>query len=188
MTSTFCSIDRSTRQRRRAVGRSSRRRRQWIVGMRGERRDLIGSPPTQGHGQEDVLQLTRILGREQPEGTPLPGLKGWAPEAEQMSLGCELTRADSLPLAHLLHSLLGRALRGMRGHRHQIFPGGGPGCRLSGAMWSCRSRVVGADALGPEAGEWMQQATLAIRAQVPLDILRDTIQPFPSFSEIFASM
>jgi dihydrolipoamide dehydrogenase len=26
--------------------------------------------------------------------------------------------------------------------------------------------------------------TLAIRAQVPLDVLRDTIQPFPTFSEI----
>ena len=31
----------------------------------------------------------------------------------------------------------------------------------------------------------MQQATLAIRAQVPLDVLADTIQPFPSFSGIY---
>jgi pyruvate/2-oxoglutarate dehydrogenase complex dihydrolipoamide dehydrogenase (E3) component len=45
--------------------------------------------------------------------------------------------------------------------------------------------LVGAYALGPEAGEWLQQATLAIRAQVPLDVLRDTIQPFPTFSEIY---
>jgi dihydrolipoamide dehydrogenase len=46
-------------------------------------------------------------------------------------------------------------------------------------------RLVGAHALGPEAGEWLQQATLAIRARVPLEVLRDTIQPFPTFSEIF---
>jgi dihydrolipoamide dehydrogenase len=46
-------------------------------------------------------------------------------------------------------------------------------------------RIVGAHALGPEAGEWLQQATLAIRAKVPLDVLVDTIQPFPSFSEIY---
>ena len=46
-------------------------------------------------------------------------------------------------------------------------------------------RLTGAHALGPEAGEWLQQATLAIRARVPLSILRDTIQPFPTFSEIF---
>jgi pyruvate/2-oxoglutarate dehydrogenase complex dihydrolipoamide dehydrogenase (E3) component len=47
-------------------------------------------------------------------------------------------------------------------------------------------RLTGAYALGPEAGEWLQQATLAIRARVPLHVLRDTIQPFPTFSEIFA--
>ena len=46
-------------------------------------------------------------------------------------------------------------------------------------------RLTGAAALGPEAGEWMQQATLAIRARVPLEVLRDVIQPFPTFSEIF---
>jgi dihydrolipoamide dehydrogenase len=48
-------------------------------------------------------------------------------------------------------------------------------------------RLVGAYALGPEAGEWLQQATLAIRAQVRLDLMRDTIQPFPTFSEIYVA-
>jgi pyruvate/2-oxoglutarate dehydrogenase complex dihydrolipoamide dehydrogenase (E3) component len=47
-------------------------------------------------------------------------------------------------------------------------------------------RLTGAHALGPEAGEWMQQVTLAIRAQVPLAVLRDVIQPFPTFSQIIA--
>jgi pyruvate/2-oxoglutarate dehydrogenase complex dihydrolipoamide dehydrogenase (E3) component len=46
-------------------------------------------------------------------------------------------------------------------------------------------RLIGAYALGPEAGEWLQQATLAIRARVPLGVLHDTIQPFPTFSEIY---
>jgi pyruvate/2-oxoglutarate dehydrogenase complex dihydrolipoamide dehydrogenase (E3) component len=46
-------------------------------------------------------------------------------------------------------------------------------------------RLTGAYGLGPEAGEWLQQATLAIRARVPLDVLTDTIQPFPTFSEIY---
>jgi dihydrolipoamide dehydrogenase len=48
-------------------------------------------------------------------------------------------------------------------------------------------RLVGAYALGPEAGEWLQQATLAIRAQVPIAVLRDVIQPFPTFSEIYVA-
>ena len=48
-------------------------------------------------------------------------------------------------------------------------------------------RVTGAYALGPEAGEWLQQATLAVRGHLPLDVLRDTIQPFPTFSEIYVA-
>src|SRR5204863_8016256 len=46
-------------------------------------------------------------------------------------------------------------------------------------------RLTGAYALGPEAGEWLQQATLAIRARVPLEVMNDVIQPFPTFSEVF---
>ena len=45
--------------------------------------------------------------------------------------------------------------------------------------------LTGAYGVGPEAGEWMQQATVAIRARVPLTVLSDTIQPFPTFSEAF---
>ena len=48
-------------------------------------------------------------------------------------------------------------------------------------------RLTGAYALGPEAGKWLQQATLAIRADVPLAVLRDVIQPFPTFSEIYVA-
>ena len=48
-------------------------------------------------------------------------------------------------------------------------------------------RLTGAYALGPEAGEWLQQATIAIRAHVPLEVLTDTIQPFPTFSEIYVA-
>ena len=46
-------------------------------------------------------------------------------------------------------------------------------------------RITGAYALGPDAGEWLQQATVAIRAGVPLEVMNDTIQPFPTFSEIY---
>ena len=46
-------------------------------------------------------------------------------------------------------------------------------------------RLTGAYTLGPEAGEWLRQATLAIRAHVPVEVLGDTIQPFPSFSGIY---
>jgi pyruvate/2-oxoglutarate dehydrogenase complex dihydrolipoamide dehydrogenase (E3) component len=55
------------------------------------------------------------------------------------------------------------------------------------ALLSDGERLTGAYALGPEAGEWLQQAALAIRAQIPLDVLIDTIQPFPMFSEIYVA-
>ena len=47
-----------------------------------------------------------------------------------------------------------------------------------------RKVVVGAVAVGPEAGEWIGQLNLAVRAEVPVATLRDTIQPFPTFSEV----
>jgi pyruvate/2-oxoglutarate dehydrogenase complex dihydrolipoamide dehydrogenase (E3) component len=46
-----------------------------------------------------------------------------------------------------------------------------------------RRVLVGAVAVGPEAGEWLEQLTLAIRAKVPVDVLLDTIKPYPTFSE-----
>jgi pyruvate/2-oxoglutarate dehydrogenase complex dihydrolipoamide dehydrogenase (E3) component len=47
-----------------------------------------------------------------------------------------------------------------------------------------RQRVlVGAVCVGPQAAEWLGQFTLAIRAEVPIDTLLDTIQPYPTFSE-----
>ena len=46
-----------------------------------------------------------------------------------------------------------------------------------------RSVLVGAVAVGPEAGEWLGQLTLAVRAEAPIEVLLDTIQPYPTFSE-----
>jgi len=49
--------------------------------------------------------------------------------------------------------------------------------------------IVGALAVGPEAGEWIGQLTLAVRARIPLETLLDTIQPYPTFSEaIFSAL
>ncbi|MBV8065880.1 MAG: NAD(P)/FAD-dependent oxidoreductase [Actinobacteria bacterium] len=47
-----------------------------------------------------------------------------------------------------------------------------------------RERVlVGAVAVGPESSEWLGQLTLAVRSATPVDVLLDTIQPYPTFSE-----
>ena len=43
--------------------------------------------------------------------------------------------------------------------------------------------LVGAVAVGPQAAEWLGQLTLAVRAETPIEVLLDTIQPYPTFSE-----
>ena len=46
-----------------------------------------------------------------------------------------------------------------------------------------RDVLVGAWAVAPLAGEWIHQAVLAIHAEIPVSVLKDTIAQFPTFSE-----
>ncbi|HEY1522314.1 MAG TPA: NAD(P)/FAD-dependent oxidoreductase [Solirubrobacteraceae bacterium] len=43
--------------------------------------------------------------------------------------------------------------------------------------------LVGAWAVGPLASEWIHTAVIAIKAEVPIDVLRDTVIQFPTFAE-----
>jgi pyruvate/2-oxoglutarate dehydrogenase complex dihydrolipoamide dehydrogenase (E3) component len=43
--------------------------------------------------------------------------------------------------------------------------------------------LTGAVAVGPQAAEWLGQITLAVRSATRVDVLLDTIQPYPTFSE-----
>ncbi len=55
---------------------------------------------------------------------------------------------------------------------------------LVGVVADRRARVlVGAYAVGPLAAEWIHTAVLAVRARVPIEVVRDTIAQFPTFSE-----
>ncbi|MBA3262550.1 MAG: NAD(P)/FAD-dependent oxidoreductase [Thermoleophilaceae bacterium] len=48
-----------------------------------------------------------------------------------------------------------------------------------------RHILVGAWAVGPLASEWIHQAVLAVKAAIPIDVLRDTIAQFPTFTEAY---
>ena len=50
-----------------------------------------------------------------------------------------------------------------------------------------RQVLVGAWAVAPLAGEWIHTAVLAIRAEIPVAVLKDTIWQFPTFSEAFGA-
>jgi len=59
----------------------------------------------------------------------------------------------------------------------------------SGALGLVANRkekvLIGAWAVAPLAGEWIHQAALAIKAHIPLEVLRDTVAQFPTFSEAY---
>jgi pyruvate/2-oxoglutarate dehydrogenase complex dihydrolipoamide dehydrogenase (E3) component len=50
-----------------------------------------------------------------------------------------------------------------------------------------RRVLVGAWAVAPQAGEWIHQASLAIRAGIPVDVLLDQVAQFPTYSEGYLS-
>lgn len=47
-----------------------------------------------------------------------------------------------------------------------------------------RRVLVGAAAIGPAADEWAAELTLAIRAEVDLDVLADLVHAFPTYGEV----
>ncbi|MDA2806957.1 dihydrolipoyl dehydrogenase family protein [Nocardiopsis suaedae] len=50
-----------------------------------------------------------------------------------------------------------------------------------------RRVLIGAWAVAPMAGEWIHTAALAVRAEVPLDVLADGIAQFPTFNEAYVN-
>jgi dihydrolipoamide dehydrogenase len=48
-----------------------------------------------------------------------------------------------------------------------------------------RGVLVGAAAIGARADEWIGEAVMAIRAELPLEVMADVVHPFPSFSEVY---
>jgi len=45
--------------------------------------------------------------------------------------------------------------------------------------------LLGASAIGPHADAWLGEATLAIRAAVPLELLDEVVRAFPTFNEAY---
>jgi pyruvate/2-oxoglutarate dehydrogenase complex dihydrolipoamide dehydrogenase (E3) component len=66
------------------------------------------------------------------------------------------------------------------------------GCGLRGHLGLVadpkRATLLGAWSIGPLASEWIHQAAMAVKAQVPLAVLADSLMQFPTFSELFGTL
>ncbi len=62
---------------------------------------------------------------------------------------------------------------------------GNEGGRLVLTADRASGRLIGAAAIGPRADEWLAEATVAIRGEVPLRVLVDVVHAFPTFGEAF---
>lgn len=60
-----------------------------------------------------------------------------------------------------------------------------PRGELSVVFDSERQVMLGAWAVAPMASEWIHQAVLAVKAEIPLAVLRQTVAQFPSYSEAY---
>jgi len=66
------------------------------------------------------------------------------------------------------------------------------GCGLRGHLGLVadpkRRILLGAWSIGPLSSEWIHQAALAVKAQIPLAVLADSVMQFPTFSELFGTL
>jgi dihydrolipoamide dehydrogenase len=62
---------------------------------------------------------------------------------------------------------------------------GGPGGILILVADRQRGVLIGAAGLGPGADDWISEASLAIRAEVPITTWADVVHPFPTHAQVF---
>lgn len=98
------------------------------------------------------------------------------PEIAAVGLTADQARVDGIDVAEMEVDLVEHLARPWTYERE---PRGALGLLVDRG----RRVVVGAWAVAPLAGEWIHQAALAIRAEIPLDVLADSIAQFPTYSE-----
>jgi pyruvate/2-oxoglutarate dehydrogenase complex dihydrolipoamide dehydrogenase (E3) component len=100
------------------------------------------------------------------------------PEVAAVGLTEEQAREAGLELASF-HLKLAEAIA--RPHTYEKEPRG----ELQILADKRRSVLVGAWGVGPLASEWIHFAALAVKAEVPISVLRDTVPQFPTYAEAY---
>jgi pyruvate/2-oxoglutarate dehydrogenase complex dihydrolipoamide dehydrogenase (E3) component len=123
------------------------------------------------------VAVSNILGRERKaDYRAIPRVVFTNPEIAAVGLTEEAAREQGLEIASAVIELPTSIARP---YTYEQDPRGTLGVIVDRG----RNVLVGAWALAPLASEWIHQAALAIRAEVPLDVLQDTVAQFPSYSE-----
>ncbi len=100
------------------------------------------------------------------------------PEVAAVGLSAEAAREAGIDVAEVTLDLVGAIARP---YTYEANPRGSLGLVVD----RDHDLLVGAWAVAPLASEWIHQAVLAIRARVPIAVLKDTIAQFPTFSEAY---
>jgi pyruvate/2-oxoglutarate dehydrogenase complex dihydrolipoamide dehydrogenase (E3) component len=97
------------------------------------------------------------------------------PEVGSVGLSEKAARDQGIPV-RVVSDTVGNGARG--------YINGEPDGVIKLVADSARGVLVGACCVGPRSGEIVSELTLAIRAEVPLGVLADTLHPFPTFSRL----
>jgi pyruvate/2-oxoglutarate dehydrogenase complex dihydrolipoamide dehydrogenase (E3) component len=148
----------------------------WAIG------DVTGGLMFTHNGKyQGRVAVSNILGRQaQVDYRAIPRVVFTSPEIAAVGLTEGAAREQGLDVASAVIDLPTSIARP---YTYEQDPRGTLGVVVDRA----RNVLIGAWALAPLAGEWIHQAVLAVRAEVPLDVLQDTVAQFPSYSEGYLS-
>jgi len=152
----------------------------WAVG------DVTGVAPLSHLAQYQArVAADAILGRAHPaDYVAVPRVLFTDPQVAATGLTCAQLRAQGLDICTVTVDLAERRRQQGRASPPSYHP---PGERLTLHADRTRGILMGAWAVAPEAGEWIYLAALAIRAAIPLAVVRDMLEQFPAFGDVYLS-
>jgi len=153
----------------------------WAAG------EVTGADTAHAAAYQARIVVDNVLGkRREADRRAIPRVVFTSPSVYAVGLSPRHARKSGLELLSAGYDLAA-TVRGRIEDSGSGRPGGRMESRMEGRveLYADRSTglLAGAAAVGPYAEEWMGEVTLAIRAQIPLRVLADTVHAFPTYGE-----